>query len=275
MPNFLKFFRSLLFSKPLPETYDLSICCIVKDEDQYFQEWIEYHRKIGVKHFFIYDNGSKIPVRDILLNLNLLQYATVKAFPGKAMHVKAYHHCLKNYGTTSRWIAFIDIDEFIVPKTNSGNLPEFLKAYENYGGLGVNWLIFGSNGHLHRTNKPQLQSFTMRSDESFSPNNHIKSIVQPRFVKSAFKSHCFHYIDGKQCVNENFAPIDGATSDISVRKIQLNHYYCRSLEEYREKIERGISDTRKARKLEAFYYHDAESNKVQDITILEVLNKEK
>lgn len=253
-----------------PEYY-LSICCIVKDENDYLSEWLDYHRKIGAEHFYIYDNGSKQPVKEVINSLGYADFVTVTRIPGRNMHVKAYQHCLDNFGYKSRWIAFIDMDEFIVPKKES--LPQLLEKYEEYGGLGMSWLIFGSNNHVDKPAGRQLENFTRRSETSFLANRHIKSIVQPRHVKSAYKSHCFKFKPGFSCVNEYFVPIEEALADVSVDTIQLNHYYCRSLEEYRQKVERGISDTKRKRKLEEFHYHDNESNKVEDRTILEILDK--
>nr|WP_295921970.1 glycosyltransferase family 2 protein [uncultured Dyadobacter sp.] len=277
--SFRNFLLSVFTKKapagPKESSFYLSICGIVKDENDYIEEWINYHRLIGVEHFFIYDNGSRVPVKETIAQLGFDRFTTVIDFPGKNQHVKAYGHCLRHYGASSRWIAFIDIDEFIVPKTSGHSLPEFLTDYEEYGGLGVSWLIFGSNGHQHKPVYSQLESFTRRSETGFYPNRHIKSIVQPKFVKSAFKSHCFQYISGKHCVNEHFLPIDDSFSENSTSNIQLNHYYCRSFEEYQAKIKRGISDTKRKRKIEEFHYHDAESNKVEDTFILSILKSKK
>lgn len=55
-------------------------------------------------------------------------------------------------------------------------------------------------------------------------------------------------------------------------KIQLNHYWCRSLEEHCEKVERGLADTtRRTRTIDEFYERERDANKVEDRTILEVL----
>ncbi|SDF87844.1 Glycosyltransferase family 92 [Dyadobacter soli] len=267
-----KFRSSDIDQKAEPEYY-LSVCCIVKDENDYLPEWLDYHRKIGAGHCYIYDNGSKTPVKELIDALGYAGFVTVTRIPGQNMHVKAYQHCLDNFGYKSRWIAFIDMDEFIVPKNESANLPEFLEKYENYGGLGLSWLIFGSNNHISKPAGSQLQNFTRRSEISFPPNRHIKSIVQPRHVRSAYKSHCFKFKPGFSCVNEHFVPIEEAVADVSVDTIQLNHYYCRSLEEYHQKMERGISDTKRKRKLEEFHNHDNESNAVEDTTILRILEK--
>lgn len=253
--------------------YDVSVCCIVKDENAYLEEWIDYHRKIGVRHFYIYDNGSQVPVKGFLDARGYGALVTVTDIPGQNKHVKAYQHCLDHFGHLSRWIAFIDMDEFIVPKNESADLPALLDRYKDYGGLGLSWLIFGSNNHIAKPAGPQLENFTMRSELSFLPNKHIKSIVQPRYVAAAFKSHCFRYKPGYYCVNEHLTPIEGAMAEVSVDTIQLNHYYCRSLEEYKQKMQRGISDTKRQRKMEEFYYHDGESNRVEDRTILNILHQ--
>src|ERR1700744_6355843 len=113
----MSFLSKLFPPKIAADQYYLSICCIIKDENVYLKEWIDYHRLIGVEHFFIYDNGSKKPIADTIRELGFDVIATVNTIHGKAKQVKAYGDCIKRYGKASRWIAFIDVDEFIVPKT--------------------------------------------------------------------------------------------------------------------------------------------------------------
>lgn len=257
------------------KSYYLTICCIVKDENEYLKEWMTYHIKIGIEHFYIYDNDSKIAVSETLKLLDLENYATVIKIYGKARQVTAYNDCLKRQGAFSQWIGFIDADEFIVPKSTSGDLPVFLKDFENAGGLGINWLVFGSSGYIKRTLRSQLRSFLKRSEANFPINMHVKLIVQPKFVKRSIGAHLFSYKKGYIAVNEQFKQITSSYSDTSVDKIQINHYYCRSLEEYQDKVERGLADTSKrTRKMEDFYNHDREANVVEDRAILEILDRD-
>ena len=44
-------------------------------------------------------------------------------------------------------MAIIDLDEFIVP-VEKQSIPEFLKDYEKYPGVVINWQVFDSNGFL-------------------------------------------------------------------------------------------------------------------------------
>ncbi len=40
-----------------PKHY-VSICAIFRDEAPFLEEWIEYHRMIGVEHFYLYNHLS-------------------------------------------------------------------------------------------------------------------------------------------------------------------------------------------------------------------------
>jgi hypothetical protein len=207
--------------------------------------------------------------------LDLLKYATVINVYGKAKQVVAYNDCLARQRKSSQWIGFIDVDEFIVPKSTNGDLQIFLREFEQFGGLGINWLVFGSSGHLKRTGRPQLESFIKRSELSFPVNRHVKVIVQTRYVKRSVGAHLFSFINPYFAVNENGNKITTSYSDISIDKIQINHYYCRSLEEYQDKVNRGLADTsRGKRKIEHFHNHDSEANRVEDKSILGILEKE-
>ena len=250
--------------------YNVAVCCIVKNENHYLPEWIEHHLKIGVSRFYIYDNESKIPVADTLsayIEEGIIQLEFIE---GKEMQMPAYEHCLANYGPECQWIAFIDSDEFIVPKTVTGSLPDFLTDYKKFGGMGLNWLVFGSNGHLERPAGPQTKSYIKRTLKTNIINDHIKTIVQPKYVKRVLDPHHFLFIKGKYCVNEDFERLTGPRVKHTSNKIQLNHYYLRSFEDWQEKLERGRADKGAALEVERFYELDNEANLITDETIIEL-----
>src|ERR1700733_4250019 len=39
--------------------YQLAICAIFRDEAPYLKEWIEFHKLVGVEHFYLYNNCSE------------------------------------------------------------------------------------------------------------------------------------------------------------------------------------------------------------------------
>lgn len=258
--------------------YEVAICCIVKDE-QYLPEWIAYHTTIGVTRFYVYDNQSVIPVNETLNPYIESGLVVVEPIKGEIQQMIAYERCLKKYGSQCKWLAFIDADEFIVPKTFTGDLPDFLTAYEQYGGIGINWLVFGSNGHIEKP-VSQIESYTRRLPKSDEANDHIKSIVQPRYVKHIPSGpHHFHYKWGKYSVNENFKRFKGPFSPHSTNKIQLNHYWLRSEADFREKLIRGRADQTSpefARKMDDFHETDRKAIIVDEtiLTLKMVMSKE-
>lgn len=234
----------------------LTLCLYVKDEDDdYLHEWINYHILIGVERFFIYDNESNIPVKQTLAQEISDNRVVVVEFPGKGVQVSAYAHCLHYLGTHTRWLGFIDVDEFLVPKTTT-DLREFLTAYEAYGGLGVHWLMFGSSGYIEKPSGSQISSFIQATPPDFEPNNFIKSIVQTHYAVFPGKVHHFYYKAGYYVVDENYVKVTGFEMPRAADKIQLNHYFTRSKEQFHQKIERGQSADVPPRTMDEFYGYD-------------------
>lgn len=262
--------RSLLRLKP-GFKYEVAICCIAKNEDAYLVEWIEYHLLIGVTRFYIYDNESAVPIATTLDSYIRKGIVKVELIPGRKKQIAAHKHCLANYGRECQWIAFIDVDEYIVPKNDTCNLVEFLNAYNKFGGLAIHWLLFGSNGHLEPPSTTQINSYTRRSLKTHEMNCHIKTIVQPKHVKWVPKDpHHFGFRFGKYCVNENFEKVKGPLAEHTSNKIQLNHYFVRSLEEFKAKVARGRADVDEMRTVDEFYEVNEYANLLADENIIEL-----
>ena len=100
--------------------YDLSIVAILKNEGPYLKEWLDYHLLAGVDHFYLYDNDSpdnQVEVAAPYVEAGLVDYISLS---GKAMQYSAYNDAVKHFRFQSRYMAFIDIDEFIFPKLTGG-----------------------------------------------------------------------------------------------------------------------------------------------------------
>lgn len=228
-----------------PPVY-LSIVCIAKNEAPYIKEWIEYHKLVGVKRFYFYDNESDDNTREILdpyIKDGTVIYNYIK---GKCLQMPAYMDAVVKYKNQTRWLAIIDLDEFIVP-IEKDSISEFLKDYEQYPAVGINWVMFDSNGHK---TKPLSEGGAVTANYTrvyknygLPDNRHIKSIVNPKQVISIFNPHYAIYKNNQFAVNENFEVIYGAFTEVhSAQKIRINHYYSKSEEEYAKKTERGNAD---------------------------------
>ena len=118
-----------------PDRAGVAIALIVKNEARHIREWAAFHLRAGVSRFLIYDNGSSDGTIDILRETLPAAARVVvpwrqvfsDAWLGREIHnqVLAYAHAASNFGGGFRWMAFIDADEFLVPKP-AASIPEAL-----------------------------------------------------------------------------------------------------------------------------------------------------
>lgn len=239
----------------LKTTSKIAICACIKDEGLDLKEWLDYHISIGVNTFYIYDNGSVDNTKEIISNYNNINYFYI---PEPAIQLKVYYHCLQI--ATESWVGFIDADEFIVPIEKP--LPQILKDFDDYAGLAMNWVFYGSSGHKKRPPGNIKDNYLYRSEYSYSNNNHVKCFVKPKRIIQPITPHSFLCKENK-IVNENFKTVDGPFSDFSGNKILINHYYCKSVEDYMRKIKRGRADCEiNTRSME--FFKPADLNDVYD-----------
>jgi hypothetical protein len=238
------------------ETY-LSVCAIYRDEAEYLREWIEFHRLVGVERFFLYNNRSTDAHEQVLapyLEDGSVELRDWPVFPGQ---VAAYDHCLETHRDTTRWIAFIDTDEFLFSPTGK-SLREILAELEPWPGVGVNRLRFGTSGHRTKPNGLVIENYLLRA----LPLRYlIKTIADPSRTVRCLTAHTFEYTDG-WAVDENQRPLDpnreapglsdGAgrayTESFTVARLRINHYLTKSEAEHRTRSQRRQADTGEPRR---------------------------
>lgn len=244
--------RKLTGSLPAPKYY-LAVCAIAKDEGSYFKEWLDWHIRMGVEKFYIYDNGSSDNTLDVLapyIQQGIVEYIP---FPGYRKQLAAYDHCFQNFRFESRWLAIIDLDEFIVTKKDK-DISSFLKRFENYSVVEINWLVYGSGGEETRSPGGVMERFKLHSKGNHILNRHVKSIVDPRRVYGMIGCHEAARIKG-DAVDSHGNVIRKSFRDRDPQQdvICINHYAVKSKEEFYEKKLRGRASG-KARTVEDEYF---------------------
>lgn len=221
-----------------PECF-LSICAIAKNEGPYLKEWIDWHKNMGVDKFYFYDNESTDQTSEVLkpyIDAGIVEY---RYFPGYRMQIAAYDDCIERHRYDTHWLAFIDIDEFIVPVKDL-SIPQFLKRFEDFSAVEINWLIYGSGGEEKKSPEPVMTRFRHHSLPEHPLNRHVKSIVNPRRVVVMTGCHESARICG-QTADSHGNPIKQNFKQRSPQHdvIRINHYAVKSKEEFMEKQNRG------------------------------------
>jgi hypothetical protein len=222
----------------------LSACATYRDHASYLVEWIEFHRLVGVEKFFLYNNFSRDDHREVLAPY--VEEGAVVVHDWPFTHVRTdgrpngiqlgYDHCLETHGQESRWMTFLDIDEFLFASTGEP-VSQILRDYERWPAVVVSRADFGPSGHRMRPPGFVIENFLKRRHYRPDAVAPIKSIVDPsRTVRSA-SIHHFHYRDGF-AVDENKQPVVGGSGRrhwVSFERLRINHYGTKSEAELREK----------------------------------------
>ena len=204
----------------------LSVCAIYKNEARYLAEWLEFHLLAGVEHFFLYNNDSTDDHREVLAPYLRAGVATLTDWPESPAQIPAYNHCLETNRHDWRWIAFIDLDEFLF-SPRMVPVGQVLAGHEDLPAVAALWMIFGTSDH--KTPPPGLvvENYTWRRTLP-RPIWAWKSIVDPRRTRRARTAHEFRYADpGVRRPVPAFAPLDD---------LRLNHYITRSEQELKAKL---------------------------------------
>lgn len=241
--------------KSVPEHY-LAVCAIAKNEGPYFKEWIEWHLKQGVEKFYIYDNESNDNTKDVLapyIDSGVVEYTY---FPGRKRQLAAYDDCFERHRLDTRWIAVIDLDEFLVPVKDC-SVKDFLEGMEGCASVEINWLIYGSGGAKEKTEGDVMQRFKKHARYDHPLNCWVKSIIDPRQVCCMIGSHEAARISGKsvdpkrQVITTHFR---NRPSQHDV--IKINHYAVKSYEEFLGKRARGRARVNTIRDMGYFDNYD-------------------
>lgn len=258
----LKLYTGIKKNLPEPPHY-LAVCAIAKDEGPYLREWLDWHISQGVEKFYFYDNGSTDGTKEILdpyIRDGIVEY---KYFPGQKKQIAAYDDCIERHRFSTRWLAFIDIDEFIVP-VKDNTTKDFLKRFEDFPAVEINWLIYGSNGLIEKSNLPVMQRFTRHSEGTHYLNTHVKSIVNPARVFNMIGCHEASRINGK-AADSHGNPITRHFRERTPQQdvIRINHYAVKSREEFVEKQNRGRASG-KQRPVPDSYFDEYDLNDLTD-----------
>ena len=116
-----------------------AMCLVVGYQNEDLREWVDYHHLMGASKFYIYDDGAQSPtpanaVLQDLIDSGLVDVIDVSSRPH--LQTENYQTCIDDHRHEHQWLGFIDADEFIVIDDQSLTIPDMLKNYTQYGGVG-------------------------------------------------------------------------------------------------------------------------------------------
>lgn len=214
---------------------NLAITAIFQNESNYLKEWIDFHLTIGAEHFYLFDHLSTDFPEKILAPYIEKGQVTLVRWPIPYSNVNewtevqclAYERACFWAKDKTKWLAILDVDEFLFAP--AANLLETLKPFEGFGGVAVNWQIFGtSNVPKIPEGKLMIELLNYKAPVDQVTNHYVKSIVRPERVKSCENAHSMTYKEGFSQVDTDQIPFEGCLSPkVKIDRLRINHYTLR------------------------------------------------
>jgi hypothetical protein len=144
-------------------------------EEHSITEWIDYHRSIGFEHFFIYgyDDDQRV-LAETLASYIAGRLVTFTHCPEVGAQVRMYLHFLRCYGRSTEWICFLDQDEYVRLPGFHDSVSELTnQAGKSFDSIQLNWLNFGTSGHIDRPGGSVLRQYTRRAPAADINTKHL------------------------------------------------------------------------------------------------------
>lgn len=183
--------------------YDFSICAIFKNEALYLKEWIEYHRVLGVDHFYLYNIGSR-DFFQIVLDPYIKQgIVTLVNWPemlnpqdnfneicALITKIPAYENAINFLARgETKWLIFVDVNEYVVSPLKK--IKELLIKYDDYPAISLASNFYNSS--THHVPRRKIENI-----ESLQLVPSSKESIEKSIVKMIFKPD--------QCIGFNWPP---------------------------------------------------------------------
>jgi hypothetical protein len=204
----LSFLSAPVLNERKSQQYRLAVCSVVRNEGVYLQEWIEWHRLMGVEHFFLYDDSSDDAESSRLMT-HYEKEGVVTRVPWVVENywrqMTALNACLQRFAQMTKWMTAIDVDEFLfvntVDATNVGTLLD--NQFALYGVIRIAWHMFSDRGDAVERKVTRRYEWraadALLGDVSVLPLDQLTPDEKPVMVvagKSIFKPNvrdCRHY----------------------------------------------------------------------------------
>ena len=137
-------------------------------------------------------------------------------------------HAIEKTKNVSKWVIFIDTDEFIFPKKHD-SIQSLLLDYEPFAGLVINWENFGTS-YVKKIPEGELMIdyLTLQAKKDNAQNNFVKCIVRPELVSTILTEHGFTYKGDSFAVSPNFTKYsDKYRAPFQNDIVIINHYWSR------------------------------------------------
>jgi len=207
-------------------------------------EWISHHLLLGFDKIIVFDHLSITPISSTIHTnfngrLDIIKVGGVGNIKLKLMEKAANIARNGNYS----WMLYLDADEF-VNINKFTNIKEFLGIFKQADAIGINWLMFGTSGHIKQPKGLITENF-IRSEMRL--DKHVKSFVRPSTVVKVVNPHYYIISNSRRYYSANgtkmgMRPFNEQPLPFIKAYAYIAHFYTQSEEEHLRRKSRVMDD---------------------------------
>jgi hypothetical protein len=179
------------------------VFCNARDEN-YILEWACHYKLLGFDEIYITDHKSVVPICIQIDGVTVVRCE--KDTKKCARMIEAVKYAKEK---RHKWLFYIDADEFLVLNRHK-TVNEFLKSYNNsIQQIGVNWLMFGTNGLFEHPHGKSIMETYLMSNEIV--DKHVKCFACVDAIEGTDNPHCYKVKDRSKSMHCDGKLLDNKT----------------------------------------------------------------
>lgn len=231
------------------------ILSVIKNEQEYLDEWIQYHLNLGIDHIFLFEDidseshkdicdkyGDKVSLNGVFDILEakdkerVIELKRTKASNPQYIYIRKGLSYVKNVCMCQyKWCFVIDNDEFITLGDVNSKLEDIVSLYQDYDAFIMSWKCYGANGLINKpdyTNKGIIDTYT-EEIQGYIPTVTPQSLAKTCYNLDTYQEKYFLYTHqpSRYCkfCRTNF---ETDRNKVIYDNIYIRHYITKSWEEY-------------------------------------------
>ena len=230
---------------------------IIKDEQDYLKEWLDYHLDFGINSIYVFDDvfstshksicndyKEKVTHKNILELYDYKEGEEIKRVKKSGRSLTGYQvpfmYKILNYlkqTTDLDWVFYLDVDEFLTLKNKRTKLDNLFKTYSDYDIVVLQWMNYNASGNMYKPKKNVVEAYTKK----------CQLFIGKRMSPKASSKLCFnlHRWDAEKIKTNHHLPkkaklckTNFSTDPLEVvyDKIYVRHYITKSFDEFCNRI---------------------------------------
>lgn len=241
----------------LNKEISVALCAIAKNENLYIREWVEHYKNLGIDKIFLYDNNDidgeifEEVINDYIES-GYVEVIDVRGiWPSQIESYNNFYH--SNKSSEFDWILYCDIDEFLEMDNKFSNINQYLNQshFNEFDVIKICWKCFDDNDLVYvKDNDYSIKRFTRAQKNTPWTNSQTKMFIKTNLniiinsphgalETNEINKHLNVCNSKGEKMNRNNISYDAGGIKFKHDDCWLNHYRCKTIEEYVVKAKRG------------------------------------